>query len=265
MPTLKVNDGLTLAYDMAGSGPPLLLISGLGYGGWFWHWVVPRLAERFRVITFDNRGAGGSDKPDGPYTTPMLAQDALGLLDGLGISATHVLGHSLGGFIAQELALARPGLAQRLILASTTFGGPNVIPITPEALQVMMDRSGDPVALVKRGLGLAAAPGFAERCPDTAQALLDYRLANPVPPAQYSAQVMAGAQHNAEARLGAIACPTLVLAGAEDRVVPPGNAERLAARLPNARVMILPGVGHIFPVEDPQTTARVVSEFLLEV
>jgi pimeloyl-ACP methyl ester carboxylesterase len=96
------------------------------------------------------------------------------------------------------------------------------------------------------------------------QALLDYRLTNPVPPAQYSAQMMAGAQHNAEARIGQITCPTLVLAGAEDRVVPPGNAERLAARLPNARVKILPGLGHMFPVEGPEATVAVVVSFLLE-
>jgi pimeloyl-ACP methyl ester carboxylesterase len=79
-----------------------VLIAGVGYGAWFWRWVIPGLARRCRVIAFDNRGAGGSDKPDGPYTVPMLAADTAGLLDGLGVTGACVLGHSLGGFVAQE-------------------------------------------------------------------------------------------------------------------------------------------------------------------
>ncbi len=253
---------IAMAYEVTGEGHPLVLIAGVGYGGWFWHRVVPALAEQFQVITFDNRGAGATDKPDGPYTTPMMAQDTAGLLDGLGVRRAYVMGHSLGGFIAQELALARPDLVERLILASTTYGGPNVIPITPEALEVLTNREGDPVELVRRGIGVACAPGFAERHPEVVQELLDYRLTNPVPPAQYQAQVMAGAEHNAEERIGQITCPVLVLFGEDDRVVPPGNADLLAQKLPNARVKILPGVGHIFPIEDPEATVEAMLEFL---
>ena len=253
---------IAMAYEVTGEGHPLVLIAGVGYGGWFWHRVVPALAEQFQVSTFDNRGAGATDKPDGPYTTPMMAQDTAGLLDGLGVRRAYVMGHSLGGFIAQELALARPDLVERLILASTTYGGPNVIPITPEALEVLTNREGDPVELVRRGIGVACAPGFAERHPEVVQELLDYRLTNPVPPAQYQAQVMAGAEHNAEERIGRITCPVLVLFGEDDRVVPPGNADLLAQKLPNARVKILPGVGHIFPIEDPEATVEAMLEFL---
>lgn len=261
----KVTVGeIEMAYEVAGEGHPLLLISGVGYGGWFWHKVVPALAEHFQVVTFDNRGAGGTDKPDGPYTTQMMAADTAGLLDGLGIRKAYVLGHSLGGFIAQELALARPDLVEKLILASTTYGGPNVIPITPEALEVLTKRDGDPVELVQRGIQVACAPGFAERHPEIVQELLQYRLTNPVPPAQYQAQVMAGATHNAESRIGQIACPVLVLFGEHDKVVPPGNAELLARKLPNARVKILPNVGHVFPVEDPEATVQAILEFLEE-
>ncbi len=261
MPTVAAN-GLTLAYESWGRGHPLVLIAGVGYGGWFWHGLAPRLAEHCRVIAFDNRGAGGSDKPDGPYTTALLAADTLGLMDALDLPSAHVLGHSLGGFIAQEVALAQPGRVDRLILAATTPGGPNAIPIRPEALQVMTDRSGDPADLVRRGVAVASAPGFAEAHPEVVAALLAYRLTNPVPPAQYSAQVMAGAGHNAEARLGQLTCPTLILFGAEDRVVPPGNAELLAAKIPGARVRVLPGAGHIFPIEAPARTADVILEFL---
>ncbi|HJW83435.1 MAG TPA: alpha/beta hydrolase, partial [Anaerolineae bacterium] len=191
MPTIQSN-GITLAYDILGSGHPLLLITGVGYGRWFWHKVVPGLAQHFRMITFDNRGAGESAKPDGPYSVPMLAADTAGLLDALGIKGAYVLGHSLGGYIAQELIVSRPDLVSRVILASTNHGGQKVIPITPEALQVLTNRQGDPIELIQRGIAVACAPGFAERKPEVVQELIDYRLTNPVPPAQYSAQVMAG-------------------------------------------------------------------------
>jgi pimeloyl-ACP methyl ester carboxylesterase len=261
MPTVHAN-GIRLAFETQGSGHPLLLITGVGYGGWFWHRLVPHLAPRFRVITFDNRGSGGSARPDGPYTTRLMAEDALGLVDALGLSSIDLLGHSLGGFIAQELVLARPALVRRLILSATTQGGPNVIPIGAEALNILTNRGGDPAELVRRGIAVATAAGFAERHPELVQALTDYRLTSPVPPAQYAAQVMAGAQHNAEERIGQINCPTLVLFGQEDRVVPPGNAERLAGRIPGAQWRVLPGLGHIFPFEDPETAARVILEFL---
>lgn len=260
---LTVGD-IQIAYEIHGEGHPLVLISGVGYGGWFWHQVVPALAEHFQVVTFDNRGAGGTDKPDGPYTTAMMAADTAGLLDALGVQKAFVLGHSLGGFIAQELALARPELVEKLILASTTYGGPNVIPITPEALEVLTKRDGDPVELVRQGIQVACAPGFADRHPEVVQELLEHRLTNPVPPAQYQAQVMAGATHNAEDRIGLITCPVLVLFGEHDKVVPPGNAELLARKLPNAQVKILPNVGHVFPIEDPEATVQSILEFLEE-
>lgn len=267
MNTIRVN-GIALAYETRGEGRPLLLITGVGYGAWFWHKVVPGLSARFRMITSDNRGAGASDKPDGPYTVPMMAADTAGLLDALGIRDAYVLGHSLGGFITQELAVTRPDLVSKLILASTHHGGMKVIPITPEAMKVLTDRSGDPVELVKRGIGIAAAPGFAERRPEAAKELLDYRLTNPVPPAQYAAQVMAGAgmatlsDEKVAERMSAIKAPALILFGEHDRVVPPGNAELMANKLENATVKILPGVGHIFPIEDPDATVNAIVEFL---
>jgi len=262
MPKVRAGD-IEIAYEVNGSGHPLLLITGLGYGQWFWHKIVPDLAKYFQVITFDNRGAGESDKPPGPYTTAMMASDAIALLDSLGVKKAYVMGHSLGGFIAQELTLARPDLVEKLILASTTYGGPNVIPITPEALEVLTKRDGDIVELVQKGIKVACAPNFAERHPEVVKELLEYRLTNPVPPEQYQAQMMAGATHNAESRISQITCPVLILFGEYDRVVPPGNAQLLAQKLPNARIKILPNTGHIFPIEDPKATVEAILEFLL--
>lgn len=264
--TLRVN-GITLACETRGDGPPLVLIAGVGYGAWFWHKIVPALSARFRVITFDNRGAGASDKPPGPYTIAEMADDTAGLLDALRIERASILGHSLGGFIAQDLAARRPDLLSRLILAGTSHGGPSAIPIPEEAVSILLQREGNPFDLFRRGVAVATAPGFLERRPDAVKELLRYRATGPVPPAAYQAQVAAGAamgllsDADVTARLSAIRVPTLILFGEHDRVVPTGNAALLARKLPDARITILPGTGHLFPLEDPDATAAAIASF----
>ena len=266
MPKIHVN-GIDLYYETTGSGDPLVLIAGLGYGLWLWHKMTPGLAEHFQVITFDNRGAGQTDKPDGPYNVEMMADDTAGLMDGLGIRAAAVLGHSMGGFIAQQLALSRPDLVGKLILSATNFGGPRHLPVTPQAMAVILDRSGDPVDVIKRGIAVACAPGFAEAHPGIVQELIAYRLGNPVPPAQYQAQTAVGLgllSEDAcfEHKLEDVQAPTLILFGEHDQVVPPGNAELLADRLASARIETLPNTGHMFPVEDPEAAVAVIRDFL---
>ena len=191
MPKVQSN-GILIYYESYGSGEPLVLISGLGYGLWQWHKMIPLLAERYQVIVFDNRGAGQTDKPTGPYTAAMLAADTAGLIEALGLRDATVVGHSMGGFIAQQLVLDRPDLVRRLILASTNFGGPNAIPVTPEALAVMLDRSGSPAEVVQRGVAVACAPGFAEQHPEIVQEMVAYRFTDPVPAAAYQAQMAIG-------------------------------------------------------------------------
>jgi pimeloyl-ACP methyl ester carboxylesterase len=178
------------------------------------------------------------------------------------------MGHSLGGYIAQEIGINHPNLVEKLVLASTTHGGKEVIPITPEAYKLLTDRSGDPVDLIKRGVEVASAPGFSESHPDIVQELIDYRFTNPVPPEQYQAQVAAGIgmagmpDENVRESLKSIKVPALVLFGEFDRVVPPGNADLLAEKLPDVQVKIIPNTGHIFPIEDPATTSAILKEFL---
>lgn len=267
MPKVTSN-GIEIYYEIHGSGPTLVLIAGLGYGCWYWSKIAAELKDDYQVVIFDNRGAGQSSQPDGPYTVPMLAADTAGLLDALDLKESAILGHSLGGFIAQELVVSRPDLVGKLILASTNHGGMKVIPITPEALAVMMDRDGDPVELVKRGIDIACAPGFMEKNPEVVQELVEYRFTNPVPPPQYQAQVAAGAGTAAytddlvDQRLGAIKVPTLILSGEFDRVVPPGNADLMAGKIPGSQVVILPNTGHMFPIEDPLAAARAIRDFL---
>jgi 3-oxoadipate enol-lactonase len=266
MPKVRSN-GISIYYEAYGSGQPLVLISGLGYGLWQWHKMIPLLAEHCQVIAFDNRGAGQSDHPVGPYSAAMLAADTAGLIGTLGLHRAAVVGHSMGGFIAQRLVLDRPELVSKLILASTNFGGPNAVPITPEALAVFMDRGGDPAEVVKRGVAVACAPGFPEQYPEIVQELVAYRFTNPVPPAAYQAQLAIGLGLLApdaafEGRLGAVGVPTLILFGAHDQVVPPGNADLLRREITHAQVVILPDAGHIFPIEAPELASQAVLSFL---
>ena len=268
MQTVQAN-GINLAYEIHGSGEPLVLIAGLGYGSWMWHKMVPGLAEHFRVIAFDNRGVGESDKPAGPYSAQLLAADTVALLDALDISAAHVMGHSMGGFVAQALAVDNPARVGKLILSATNFGGPRHVPITPEAMAVLTDVTGDPIARLQRGIVVSCAPDIAERRPDLIAEWINYRVQHPIDPAGYQAQLAIGLGLLAEAasfeqRLPAVTSPTLILFGEHDKVVPPGNAQLLAARLPDARVEILPDAGHFFPFETPDAANQAVIDFLTE-
>lgn len=265
MPIIFAN-GINIQYELQGAGTPLVLISGLGYPAWQWKRMLPYLTPHFQVVTFDNRGVGGTDKPAGPYNAGLLAADTAALLDALGISSAVVMGHSMGGFIAQELALSYPAKVNKLVLSSTNFGGPHHVPITMEAMTVMADVTSDPVTRFKNGLVVSTAPGFAEKHPELIQEWLEWRIANPIDPAGYQAQMAIGLALIPEAasfehRLPGIKVPTLILFGAHDKVVPPANADLLAAKIPDNNVIILPDAGHFFPMETPEAASQAVIDF----
>jgi len=266
MPKIEVN-GINLYYEIHGSGQPLVLIAGLGYDHWMWHKMVPGLAEQLQVVVFDNRGVGQSDKPAGPYNALMLADDTSGLLQALGIEQAVVMGHSMGGFVAQALVLERPEVVSKLILSATNFGGPRSIPVTPEALAVLTDMQSDPMERLRRGIKVSTAPGFAERQPEIVEEWLDYRLQNPIDPHGYQAQLGIGIALMAEAacferQLHGVRVPVLILHGQHDKVVPPGNARLLEHQCPDATVEILPDAGHFFPFETPERAVKVVLDFV---
>jgi pimeloyl-ACP methyl ester carboxylesterase len=219
------------------------------------------------VVAFDNRGAGRTDKPPGPYTAWMLADDTAGLLTGLGIDKAHVLGHSMGGFVAQALALSHAERVDGLILSATNFGGARHIPVTPEAMAVLADTSGDPIERLKRGILISCTPGFGERHPEIVQQWLAYRVENPILPEPYQAQLAIGIglmdeKASFDGKLKDVQSPTLVLFGEHDKVVPPGNAELLAAQIPDCRVRILPQAGHFYPFDATDTAVAAVVQFL---
>jgi pimeloyl-ACP methyl ester carboxylesterase len=266
MTTLHAN-GIDIKYEINGAGRPLVLIAGLGYDRWMWHRMVPGLARHFQVVTFDNRGCGGSDKPPGPYSAQLLAADTAGLLAALDLDHAHVMGHSMGGFVAQALALSRPELIDKLILSATNFGGPRHIPVTPEAMAVLTDTSGDPMARLRRGILISCTPGFGDQHPEIVEEWLAYRASHPIDPVGYQAQLAIGMGLLAEAdsfehKLKDVQAETLILFGEDDQVVPPGNAALLAAVVPNSTVRILPRAGHFFPFDAPDAAVAAVVEFL---
>lgn len=265
MPKIPSN-GIELYYEIHGEGQPLVLISGLGYSLWQWHRMVPFLAEHFKVITFDNRGVGQSDRPAGPYTAQMLAADTAGLLDALGMEKAIVAGHSMGGFVAQAMALEFPQKVDKLILCSTNFGGPRHVPVTAEAMKVLTDVSSDPLTRFKNGIAVSTAPGWSEKNAEIIQQWVEWRVANPIEPAPYQAQLAIGLSLLPEAaafesQLARITVPTLILFGEHDKVVPPANASLLAEKIVASKVVIFPDAGHFFPIEIPEAASHAMIEF----
>lgn len=258
---LKVN-GVELYVEVEGDGHPLLLLEGLGYHHWMWFKQRPALSRRFRLISVDNRGVGHSDKPDEPYSIRKFADDAAAVLDALGIERAHVLGISMGGFIAQEFALAYPRRTGRLVLGCTSFGGPRSIPVPPATLAVMTDRTGSPEDIVRRGLAIAASPGYWDLHPEELERIVRWRLELPVPNHAYMRQLAAAAAHDAADRVGQITAPTLIATGDRDRVVPAENSDLLAAAIPGSRVVRYPGAGHLFFIEQADRFNADVEAFL---
>jgi 3-oxoadipate enol-lactonase len=258
--TAADTSSVRIAWERRGAGDPLLLIHGLGYARWGWEPVADALARKHEVLLFDNRGIGESDAPPGPYTVSMLAQDAVSVLDAAGVERAHVLGTSLGGMVALQLALDRPDRIDRLVLASTTAGGPASAPMPEQTVRLMQEAPSLPsdVAL-RRFVENAFGPTPDEQ---KVERILEHRLATAQPPAAWAAQAAAGAAFDVWERVPEIRVPTLVLTGDRDAVVDARNSESLAARIPGARLEVFPGLGHLFFWEDPQRFVVAVTEFL---
>jgi pimeloyl-ACP methyl ester carboxylesterase len=196
----------------------------------------------------------------------MLAQDTVGLLDALNIEKAIIAGHSMGGFIAQALALDFPQRVEKLILCSTNFGGPNHVPVTPEAMKVLTDVSSDALTRFKNGLAVSTAPGWSEKNPKMIDEWVSWRVANPIEPTHYQAQLAIGLGLLPEAvafenKLARLNVPTLILFGAHDKVVPPANADLLAQKIAGSTVMIFPDAGHFFPIEIAEAASRAIVDF----
>ena len=255
---VTITENTSIDYDVNGKGPPLLLIGGLGFGRWGWFKQVPAFCRHFRTITFDVRGERKLENG-----VADLVGEVVALLDHLGIRKTHVLGTSLGGFVAQELALIRPDLVDRLVLVCTSYGGRGPESMSPQALADMLGWSSfSPEGALRRGLETATSETYRAEHEDEFEQIVRWRLADSPSEAAYYEQARAGADFDLSSDVGHITSPTLVIHGAEDRYVPVANAAALAGAIPDARLRVLDNAGHLVFIERFAEVNREVISFL---
>ncbi|HEY8705560.1 MAG TPA: alpha/beta fold hydrolase [Gaiellaceae bacterium] len=258
-----ISGGVRIAYEVLGEGEPLLFVHGLGYDRRGWGPLPALLADEFEVVLFDNRGVGESDVPDGPYAVSQMAADAVAVLDAAGIDRAHVFGVSLGGYIAQEIALTYPDRVRKLVLASTAPGGTRSHPMPQAGLEAFgrfptLEREAGLRLMVESSLGVH---GVRER-PELVEEIFAYRLERAPTLAGWQAQAYAGATFDAYDRIPEIAAPTLVIQGGADTVVDPRNADLLGELIPGARVEVVPERGHLVVWQEAELLAPIVREFL---
>ncbi len=256
------NRGARIYWEEQGSGPPILLIMGLSFTLEMWFRVLPHLRKSYRVILFDNRGIGKSDVPRGPYTIPTLASDAAAVLDAAGVEAAHVVGASMGGMVAQELALRFPQRVLSLLLGCTSYSGlfsrwpnfrkgPNNLtwfragrPQRERAMRHMLYAAGTLNEWIEEDIGVRC------QCNWTYKGVLG--------------QLAGILLWNSYRRLPSIQVPTLVVHGDEDHLIPPENGRIIAARIPGARFELIPQAGHVFITDQPEATIRLLLGFLAQ-
>lgn len=262
MPTAFIN-GINLYYELHGEGPPLVMIMGLGATlDWWDEIIVHRLSQRYRLLLFDNRGAGRTDKPRGRYTIRLFAEDTAALMTHVGIERAPVIGASMGGMIAQELAISYPHRVDKLVLVSTSCGGrPAALP-SLRVIRLLLDQTGTPEERKDRQMQLLFPAGFLAESGERLERLWQRIKSRQFEPAAFWRQLGAIVTFRSYNRLPAIQVPTLVITGSEDVLVPPLNSEILAARIPGARLVVFEGAGHGLTSQFPERFCEVVEEFL---
>ena len=259
----KVN-GVRIAYRVQGEGPPLVLVMGYRLNSAAWPATfIEQLAERFTVITLDNRGTGLSDKPVVDYAMANLARDLRGLLDELGIAEANILGYSMGGAVAQEFVRQFPDRVSSLILCATLPGGPQATYAKASVVQVMRDLDGlSPEQAARRIWKVTYAPGYLEQHRALAEDQMRREIALPTPLHAADLQFQAFAEFDGSKALTDIRCPTMVLTGDLDELIPPRNSALMAKLIPDAKLIVVPGGGHRVLWEATQTCVELIVEFL---
>jgi 3-oxoadipate enol-lactonase len=244
-----------------GSGPVVLLLEGLGQASWVWRSQVDVFADDFRTIVFDTRGTGHSPVPEEPYDVHDLAADVAEILGG---RPAHVVGFSMGGYVALTLALAEPQLVRSLVLAGTGAGGPDRVPrpaYVREGFEAALRLPADEAR--RAVLPYTFSPGWSDAHPSRVEEIIAAGSEHPTPLVTIEAHIALCYRYYDEAiAVEDIDAPALVIHGEADLIVPVENGRALARRLPNARYVELPGRGHNLMLEDPEGFNSLVLDFL---
>lgn len=269
MPRVAVDGGMLISYERKGQGTPLLLIGGLGCDMRFWRpFQLPTLSKHHDTIIYDNRGIGGSDKPEGPYSTAEMADDAAGLLSAVGVDTAHVLGVSMGGMIALELAIRHPARLRSLVVACGIARSDAWMRFkqvgNQKLAQLPVEDQDLREAMARMNLLWMCAPGFFEQ-PEVVDRALNLMQEGQQPWEAYCWQSQALHDHDATDGLAGIGCPTLVMVGREDILTPIRYAEEIAQGIPGAELKIFDNAGHLFMFERADDFNSAVLEFLASV
>jgi pimeloyl-ACP methyl ester carboxylesterase len=260
----STNNDVSIYYDVAGDGPALCLINGYRLSSEAWPSAfIARLSARCRVVSFDNRGTGRSDKPEAGYEFANMAKDVIGLLDDLGLPCVHLLGFSMGGAIAQEVAIRHADRIGRLILFSTFCGGIWAEPASYTVFRrLLVTENQTPEEAARQAWPVTYTPDYLAANVEEVEQQMRRELAHPTPMFVAGRQMEALRAFNSYRDLPRIGAPTLVATGTHDVLVKPRNAKILASRIPNARLELLADLGHRAIWEAPEEIADLIGDFV---
>ena len=249
MPTLTAN-GCQLYYEVHGEGEPLVLIMGLRRNIEWWYRQKDALSKCFKVIMFDNRGAGRSEKPQTTYSIGLFAEDTAHLMDVLEVIDAHILGISMGGYIAQEFSINFPDKVRSLILGCTGCGGSKAVPMSQDRMEKFIANKGlEPNEILKKDMDIYFSNEFVTQYLKKIEEFTDISSRYYQPPDAFKRQFNACLNHDTANRLNRISAPTLIMAGDDDPLIPPENSKILQRLIPGADISIFPGKRHCFFIE----------------
>lgn len=263
MSKVKLKD-IEIAYNIEGSGDPVILIGGYTMVKESWMLQAEELGKYFRVITFDNRGVGQTTIPAGPFTVADMAADTVGLMDSLGLDSAHIFGVSMGGLIAQVLALDYPERVKKVTLGCTTHGGRHAVQPEKEVMEALAKASDPSISVdeaIRMRLPIILFEKFIQEEPERVEEFVQTSKQYWPTPEGAMGQFGALSVFNSKRRLGEITCPVLVITGSEDRMMPPDNSRLLAEGIPGAELYMVDEAGHSFFYEKPEEVNRVLIDF----
>jgi pimeloyl-ACP methyl ester carboxylesterase len=262
MPIAHANN-IDIYYEIHGSGPPLVLIMGLRRNAEWWYRQIPELSKHFTLIAFDNRGAGRSDKPEMDYSIRLFADDTAELMNFLGIPKAHILGISMGGYIAQELAINHPDKINGLILGCTSCGGSRAVSMSEERMEKFAANKGlTPEQILRKDMDLYFSDRFVREHSERIEEFVNISFRYYQPADAFFRQLNACLNHDTADRVSKVSSPTLIITGDDDHLVPSENSRILKELMPEADLELFPGCRHCFFMEESERFNRSVVAFL---